>query len=517
MKKLKTTSDYVANVFLCTTLSLVLGLYFARNNIVISILISCAFLFFVLWRFGRKKFIVFITIFVIGVFIPKIAFPRNNNTDYGGFVIEARDNYYIFQSRFERYYVASTENSFERGDYLVLKGREQQFKFPSFESQFDFGSYLRNKGAKKEIIVSNVEIKHKTILRTNSFKTKFLSKFDQNTSTLISAFLFNDKDYSSDLVKTADSNNLLYLFSLSGTHLNILFAISNYLLLLRFSKKKSRIITFVIFLPFAFFSFTKIGTLRVFGLYFLKYLNDFVFKKRKFSHVELVSLLALVFLIIDYHLVYQEAFYIGFLLSIFAPFLLNATKFLKKKRKIFTSLLFVVLLFPLRVSSGYFTPFYSLKLVILLPFTTIFLIVSMLCLMIPFHNTVNFLGKGVTWILKKMDTSSWRIPFGNWGGAFSILFILMFLLLVYYLEAVRIRHAKIAGLCLTFMTTISMVPLQEPLSNCVYFVNVGQGDSIIIKNRSHTVMIDTGGYKSFDMAEETLIPFMNKKKSRKNP
>ena len=84
--------------------------------------------------------------------------------------------------------------------------------------------------------------------------------------------------------------------------------------------------------------------------------------------------------------------------------------------------------------------------------------------------------------------------------------------MVFYLEAVRIRHAKITGLVLLAMTTISMVPLQEPISNCVYVVNVGQGDSIIIKNRTHTVMIDTGGQKSFDMASEVLIPFMNKKK-----
>ena len=89
---------------------------------------------------------------------------------------------------------------------------------------------------------------------------------------------------------------------------------------------------------------------------------------------------------------------------------------------------------------------------------------------------------------------------------------MVFLLLVFCLESVRIRHAKIAVACLAIMITISVVPLQEPISNCVYFVNVGQGDSIIIKNKIHTVMIDTGGYKNFDMAEETLIPFMYKKK-----
>ena len=111
-----------------------------------------------------------------------------------------------------------------------------------------------------------------------------------------------------------------------------------------------------------------------------------------------------------------------------------------------------------------------------------------------------------------MDIFNIHIPFGNWGGAFSILFISGVLLLVFYLEAVRLKHVKIAVICLLTMITISVVPLQEPLSNSVYFVNVGQGDSIIIKNKSHTVMIDTGGNKSFDMAKESLIPFMNKKK-----
>ena len=87
-----------------------------------------------------------------------------------------------------------------------------------------------------------------------------------------------------------------------------------------------------------------------------------------------------------------------------------------------------------------------------------------------------------------MDTINIRIPFGDWGGAFSVLFISGVLLLVFYLEAVRLKHANIAVLCLMIMTTISVVPLQEPLSNCVYFVNVGQGDSIIIKNRNRLIV-----------------------------
>ena len=497
---------------LCTTLSLVLGLYFARNNIVISILISLIYFGFVLWRFGKKKFIVFAAFFVVGIFIPKIPLPVNEGPQYRGFVIDARDNYYIFQSKFEKYYVYSKENEFEVGDKLVLNGKVEDLKFNTYESQFDFKQYLNNKDVTKQLNASSTNVERNSFIKIHHFKNKLVSKFDENTATLISAFLFNDKDFSSPIIKLADRGSILFLFSLSGVYLHALFAISNYLLYLKFNKRTSRILTFAIFLPFAFFSFTKIGTLCVFGLYLLKYVNEFHLKKR-FKHIELVCVLALFFLIIDYHLVYQEAFYIGFLLSVFAPLALNATKFAtKRKRKLLSTIIFMNVLFPLKTSDGWYVPFSSFKGLILTPILTVFILFAMLCTIFPLYKIAGFIAKGLLWILEKMDAISIRIPFGNWGGTFFIFYLLVFLLLVYYLESVRLKHAKIAVLCLVIMTTISIVPLQEPISNCVYFVNVGQGDSIIIKNKSYTVMIDTGGNKSFDMAEETLIPFMNKKK-----
>ena len=500
--------------FLSTTLSLVIGLYFSRNNIVISILISLTYLIFILFRFGKKRFALAILMFGIGVLIPSLNPKSTTGPDYGGIVVDARDNYYIFESKFQKYYVYAEDNDYEIGDHLILKGEIRDLKINNFESQFDFKAYLNNKGATKEIVVKEIDIKRQSIIKIHHFKKNFLSKFDENTATLISAFLFNDKDYSSQTVKYADNNSILFLFSLSGVYLHGLFVITEYLLLLKFSKRTSRILTFILYLPLAFFSFTKIGTLRVFSLYLLKILNDFVLKKRKFAHIELVSLLALIFLIIDYHLVYQQAFYIGFLLSILAPVVLNSTKCIKEKgkRKFVSSILFIISIFPIQIEDGYYTPFYSIKASILFPINFVFILLAALCVVLPIYNPIRAIGKGITWILEKMDTYNVRIPFGNWGGAFSIIFISVFLLLVFYLEAVRIKHAKIAVALLIIMTTISVVPLQEPISNAVYFVNVGQGDSIIIKNRTHTVMIDTGGYKSFDMATESLIPFMNKKK-----
>ena len=224
---------------LTSTFALVLGLYFLRNNIVISILISLAYFLFVLYRFGKKKFAIVLAVFGLGVLVPVIPYPTNTGPTYGGIVIDARDNYYLFQSKFERYYVYSEENDYNIGDRLTINGISEPLKVTTYESRFDFMEYLHNKGVDKQIAVTSTIVDRKSIINMHQWKNRLLSKYDEDTSTLISAFLFNDKDYSSEIISTINRKSLMYLFALSGTYLHILFAISNYLLLLRFSKKTS--------------------------------------------------------------------------------------------------------------------------------------------------------------------------------------------------------------------------------------------------------------------------------------
>ena len=139
---------------LCTTFALVLGLYFGRNSIVISIIIALAYLIFVLYRFGKKKLVVVLVFFGIGLVIPRIPYPVNEGPEFKGTIIDSRDNYFLFESKFERYYVYQKDNEFEIGDQLVLKGEVKTFKSTSYESQFDFKDYLNNKGITKELIIN---------------------------------------------------------------------------------------------------------------------------------------------------------------------------------------------------------------------------------------------------------------------------------------------------------------------------------------------------------------------------
>ena len=426
--------------------------------------------------------------------------------------LESKNNYFLYKSHYEKYYVYEENNDREVGDYLVIEASPDKVRLTTYESQFNFKDYLQNKGVKRELKIKKIDSKFNSPIRIKHFKNKLLSSYSEDTKSLLKAFLFNEKDYESNAIKFTSELKLTHLFSMSGIYLHFIFAALAYILALKLSEKASELLPFLILLPYAFFSFNKIGTLRVYGLYLLKFINKYKLKK-KFNHIELVSLLALFFLSIDYHLVYQESFYIGFSLSILIPFINNSLAFLKKKklRLLFPFIIWAYML-PIAVSDGtlnIFSIFYSA--LIFIP-NTIFLILTMLNFIIPMPKVINYIGSILIWILEKMDLINISIPFATWGGTFAIIFYFLFIYGIYLLEGVRKKQFKILTCSIISLILIAIVPLQEPLINAVYFINVGQGDSILIKNRSHTVLIDTGGYKGCDMALDSLIPFMHKHK-----
>ena len=59
---------------------------------------------------------------------------------------------------------------------------------------------------------------------------------------------------------------------------------------------------------------------------------------------------------------------------------------------------------------------------------------------------------------------------------------------------------------------ISLLPILPLASQEVTFINVGQGDSILIRDHGKVVLLDTGGNLHFDMAKEVLIPYLYRKR-----
>ena len=92
------------------------------------------------------------------------------------------------------------------------------------------------------------------------------------------------------------------------------------------------------------------------------------------------------------------------------------------------------------------------------------------------------------------------------------MFIICYLIFFYYytirfmLFYKKILAIGTLALCLYF------VPINNMLTNEVSFINVGQGDSCLIRSGNTTIMVDTGGSYYKDIAKDSLIPYLKKKR-----
>lgn len=495
----------------CTTIAFVLGLYFLRNNIALSIIISLIYLVFVFIRFNKRFALVLLMVFIGGALLGNLRIEYNNNEDtYQGMVVDVKENYFLFQSHFEKFYVYEKDCDKEVGDFLTIYSKTSDVKFTSYESQFDFASYLKDKGVTRSLTLKDYEINFSNPLRIHSQKQKILNRLDENAKVLTNATLFNEKDYSTETLNSFSSLNLIFLVSISGIYLHILFKITTYVFGLFTPKRFSELIPLVLFSPLAILSFPRISILRVFAIRALKFINDYFLKKR-FSYLTLLSSLALFFLIIDFHLAYQQAFYVGFLISLLGVFVSNSLNyFSKKKRKLVQTSYAYLLLIPLLSQSANKLHLFSFAYqIVFIPLLLILIIMAMLVLLnIPIVRIIDIYANFLVGISKSLLKFDIALPImvNDW---FIFIYYALILFIIYLLESQRTKHLKNVVLTLCSFVVISLLPVNV-IEKGVYFINVGQGDSILIKDHTTTVLIDTGGNLKFDMAQETLIPFFNK-------
>ena len=493
------------------TIAFALGLYFFRNNIAFSIIISLLYLLFIFFRFNKRYLALISIVFIGGIMISNLNLSYNNKDDiYSGMVVEVKENYFIFLSHYEKFYVYEENTDKEFGDYLTISSKPSVYKYTSYESQFDFGAYLKDKGVTRSLNLKEYHYDYKNPIRVHQQKEIFLNKFDDDAKALINSLLFLEKDYSSNAISSFEELNLLYLISLSGIYLYFLFKLTTYLFGLFTPKKIAELIPLILYSPLLIFSFPRVSILRIFLIRLLRLVNERFLKKR-LSYLTLLSSLALFFLIIDYHLVYQQSYYVGFLLSLLGIYARNCLNlFSKKKTKWFLKIYPLVLLIPIHIqSNNTFHVFSPIFQILMSSFFLILLMMSLICLSkIPMFSLTSKYASFLVGISKSLQRFDLQLPIMVNEWFIAIFYVLIFAL-IYLLESQRIKHLKNTALALASLFVISLVPVNA-VSSGVYFINVGQGDSILLKDHNKTVLLDTGGNLKFDMAKETLIPFFRK-------
>lgn len=496
--------------------SLVLGLWILRLPWYISVLLGVIAFAYALFRFKKKGFVVLLSFLSIGALVSLLdsVIPAERE-EYVGIIISSSENYFLFQSGSTKYYISEKSNSRENGDILRVDGQQQKIAFPSYESRFDFASFLANKGIKYEIKVSAVEVIFANPLRMNERQDRFLANFDEETATLIDALLFSRKNYEAEIIRQADSLNIIFLFSLCGVYLRILMSFVEYLFRLKFSDNRARLFAIIILSPLYLLSFEKVAVHRIFLAYGGRIVNERLGPK-KIHYATLVALIGLLFLLFDFHLAYQLSFLMGFGLSFLIMFLKVATNvFHRKKRFIIMALGLFLFMLPIHVMmSQKIHLFQIIFQYIAMPLNFVYFVISAISFYtFPMIKVFSFLTHVLTNVYDFLGTIDVTIIVGEVFAGLYVVYYALYFYLPYLIESHRFQTAKVVGLSLSATFLLACLPLPNILSESIHFINVGQGDAILIQSQTSNILIDTGGSQYFDMATEVLIPFLYKRKA----
>lgn len=359
-------------------------------------------------------------------------------------------------------------NTFNYREYIKHKRIKYTFKIDSFD------------------VVGNVSIfyslKNLLIDYMNTFKSR----------NYLNTFIIGNKDYlSEEIISTYQDLGVSHIFAISGMHISLLTGILMFVL--KKFKREKNIIIIVFLLFYMFLTNYSASVLRSCILFIMLLLN------KKFalnlSTLQVLYLAIALILFISPEMLYD----IGFQYSVIVSYSLIKYNHLIKgnyfSKCLKISIIATLFSLPITLMNNYEVNILSvinnLFFVPLISFVIYPL--SLLTLIIKPLDGVLY---AITTILENIAPFFLKlniiIPKTN-----MVVIVIYYLLLVIFFKTYN-KFYLIAIFMLLLL--IKIIPIID--NNCyVYFLDVKQGDSIVIKHRWECIMIDTGGIVGFNQDE----------------
>ena len=401
------------------------------------------------------------------------------------------------------------------GDYIEIKCTLIEPKDSTLFNGFSYKSYL-----KENNIYLIMKIENINKLRSNNKIRYHIKNFIINriesiplSKKYLYAFIIGEEYYiNSNIKKSYQIIGISHLLAVSGS--NITFVIAIFLKFINKFKYKYIIIFGYVFLYMFLTDFTA-SIIRS-GVFFILVTLNKIYKKN--INIKDILYLTLIFsLIYNPYLIYSVGYQFSFVISLYLILFQNLIK--KFDSYIGSSLIVTLIAFlsslPIVLNNFYeinllsilfnliYVPFVSF---ILFPFS---LITFILPIFDKFLYPLTLLLEKTSLFLSKINTFKVII-----GKPSLILIILYYIAITLILFKPKYTYFLIILLIINKLNYYSIYPYVE-------FIDVGQGDSSLIKYKNKSILIDTGGimkYKSdfvrvndFDIGDDLLLPYLKSK------
>ena len=433
-----------------------------------------------------------------------------NNTDFLGIVSEYKykDGKYTIYLECDEIIIVNynidTELDIKYGDTIKVIGKLSKPNNNTVPNLFNYKKYLERRGIYYILNATNIKkIKNNENL-IYDIKNKLIEKINKckKSSSYILAFVLGIKSNIDEEVNVSyQENGVSHLFAISGMHIS-LFSSFLYFLLKKISY--NNYYNFIVVLTFLIFYMllldSPISVVRTIVMFCVFNIN-----KLFNLHIKPLDLMIIVFSIIVLnkpYVIYEVSFQFSYIISFYLV-IFNKKINRVKYKKIYMSFICFIVSLPIVLYNYYQVSFLSIILnLIFIPYVSIVIFpLSIITLIFPFLDNILYI---FIVILENIS-----IFFAN-IDIFKVVFAKpsIYLIILYYIIITLSIYNK-KYLYILFITLLfhkNYIYFDNRFN--VTFLDVGQGDSIIITYKDNTVLIDTGGsYFYKDITLNKTVPY----------
>ena len=556
--------------FLMLTIPFILGILFCEyiyiNSLYLFVCILIV-LFSLIYSIIKDKNIIILIImimFLLGGFRLNISLNnsvllkyKDENLELKGRIVEVllkNDDYSRYMVVLEEF--NSNNKSYEVKDKTILKVSGNidlkvgdNIRFPSkIESpnkdknpgSFNYKRYL--KGENIYYLLStrsnNIRVLSRgdiTFLEglVTSFRGKILSVTEEYIGIkyggVISSILLGDTNYLNEKMDNAFRDlGVSHVFAVSGLHVGIitffLFFIFN---ILRLNKKLSVIMVIVIIFLYGYLIGYPTSVLRASIMFAILILSTIL--HRRYDGVNIISLCAIFLLTYNPYYLFSLGFLLSFITTLSLVVLTNKIRYgLLKEYKVLGKYLSPIIAVQIGITPLLIIYFNKINLfapllnLIIIPLISLGIILSLIMILISFlsFKLTYIISKLLILILHFIDilvSSFYSLPMGNiYCGIMEIEEILIYYLVVMILFKIidlRLFSNELKRVVFLYLVIVILFSMTfEIFDTKVYvdFIDVGQGDSALIRYKNNNFLIDTGGsiFGDLDVGKEIVLKYL---------
>lgn len=481
--------------FLIPVILLILGLkyYF----ILIFLFIYLIFIF-------KKTKLMIPILFLLLLFLSiitslKLIREFNMSDNYQGLITDVDDKSYVVNSGLYKIKCYEKNHKYLPGDIVDVKIELYDNK-KSYDSDFDSEEYLYS----NNISYSGKVIKSRLIgkgISINSLKYNYLNYLKQNLKeesyNYVLALIFGDNNLNDEIKDSFSILGISHILAISGLHIILIFKIITFCLIKIFHYKGDLIPLFIISL-FVIFIGIPPSSFRAILFLIISSLN----KKGKirYTKLDILSISAIIMLLYNPYMLFS----LGFILSYLVSFILIFDNDFKKTKSklinnyiIYFLIFFISLPFTIRITN-HISILSLLLSPILSPFIAYILLpISLILSIFPILDIfLKYVYIFITFYVVNLSSYSPLINIKSFNLYMIIIYYFLFIFIIISLEMNKNKIISILMLTLYLLIIISFKYI-DPFSY-VTFIDVGQGDSALIRLSYNKGNILIDAYNSFD-------------------